>query len=196
LLGIERINDIPSQLVPEVYYQYLQRGYTELLENVFEHNAQDIASLAGLTLLLESALQSPSDFHEIAGYIYFALGESHKRKKILSEAQRFYELALEAHIEPAIYSKVCYELARIYIRNQDYAEASELWMKLITLYPECMKSQELKRLAIHFEHYDKDLTKAFYFAAKGSEEIKDNADFEKRVARIFKKMLKGIKVSP
>ena len=192
LLTVERINDIPSQLVPEVYYQYLQRGYSELLEFVFEHNVQDIASLAGLTLLLENALKCPADYNELAGYIFFAQGQLHQKNKLIDDAKRFYELAMKADLEPKIFAKLCVELSRIYIDKQDFTGASDLWMKLVTSYPEILKTREFKRLAIHFEHYDKDFAKAFYFASKGSQEMNNRIDFEKRVTRIFKKLLGNI----
>src|SRR4030042_2220295 len=86
LLGIERIDDIPSQLIPEIYYQYLRTGYSELLEHVFEHNAQDIASLAGVAVYLNNALLEPERHEEICSSLYYAMGKKASKRKELSKA--------------------------------------------------------------------------------------------------------------
>jgi len=48
ILGVRRGSDIPSSLVPEFYFTYLQTGNPGPLVPVVEHNRQDIVSLARL----------------------------------------------------------------------------------------------------------------------------------------------------
>lgn len=52
ILGVERDLDIPGELIPERYFRYLKERDPALLEEVFEHHAQDIASTAALFLEL------------------------------------------------------------------------------------------------------------------------------------------------
>ncbi|MFW6138758.1 MAG: ribonuclease H-like domain-containing protein [Spirochaetota bacterium] len=50
-LGVNRWEDIPGYLVPEIYFQYLQhQDVTEKLLGVFRHNKTDVLSLAALLL--------------------------------------------------------------------------------------------------------------------------------------------------
>ncbi len=49
ILRIERQDDIPSQLVPRLYWKYLQTGDGRLLQPVLEHNVTDILTMVTLT---------------------------------------------------------------------------------------------------------------------------------------------------
>lgn len=48
LLGKERVNDVPSQMIPEFYETYLRTGNPGPLMPIVEHNRQDVCSLVGL----------------------------------------------------------------------------------------------------------------------------------------------------
>lgn len=49
-LGIERSEDVPGSLAPQLYFQYLADGDPAPLEGVFRHNASDLLSLACLAI--------------------------------------------------------------------------------------------------------------------------------------------------
>ncbi|MFQ6003390.1 MAG: ribonuclease H-like domain-containing protein, partial [Candidatus Zixiibacteriota bacterium] len=48
LLNVERKIDIPSCLIPQIYFDYLRSGSIDQLIPVFHHNIHDILSLVGL----------------------------------------------------------------------------------------------------------------------------------------------------
>jgi hypothetical protein len=48
LLGFNREDDIPGFEIPGVYYDYLKRGASQKIADVFTHNEWDIVSLAGI----------------------------------------------------------------------------------------------------------------------------------------------------
>ncbi len=52
VFGITRVDDVPSQMVPEFYEAYLRTGNPGPLIPVVGHNRQDVVSLARLFLLL------------------------------------------------------------------------------------------------------------------------------------------------
>jgi len=45
VLGIPRFDDLPGAQVPQRFFDYLKTGNFDLLTDVLEHNAQDVASL-------------------------------------------------------------------------------------------------------------------------------------------------------
>jgi uncharacterized protein YprB with RNaseH-like and TPR domain len=47
-----RVGDVPGELVPDVYREFVRSGDTRLLADVFHHNALDLITLAELTVLL------------------------------------------------------------------------------------------------------------------------------------------------
>jgi hypothetical protein len=55
ILGINRETDLPGELVPEFYYEYLRTGNAGFLKPIVDHNRQDVISLvnvlSGLTEL-------------------------------------------------------------------------------------------------------------------------------------------------
>lgn len=54
LLGIARINDLPSDAIPQYYTEYLDRGDSRLLVPILNHNRQDVITLASLFSYLVS----------------------------------------------------------------------------------------------------------------------------------------------
>lgn len=49
-----RVDDVPGELVPDVYREFVQSGDTRLLADVFHHNALDLITLVELTVVLIS----------------------------------------------------------------------------------------------------------------------------------------------
>ena len=60
MLGVRRVSDLPSSLVPAFYSMYLETGSPAPLRPILDHNRQDIESLALLlrTLLKEAPLEA------------------------------------------------------------------------------------------------------------------------------------------
>lgn len=56
-LGIEREEDVPGSLAPQLYFQFLADGNPEPLEGVFRHNEIDLMSLACLSIRFGFLLQ-------------------------------------------------------------------------------------------------------------------------------------------
>ncbi|MBD3184899.1 exonuclease, partial [Candidatus Poribacteria bacterium] len=54
ICGRKREGDVPGSLVPEVYKEFVKRGDTRLLAEVFHHNALDLITLTELTVILLS----------------------------------------------------------------------------------------------------------------------------------------------
>jgi uncharacterized protein YprB with RNaseH-like and TPR domain len=66
ILGVERQGDLPGELIPYVYFEYVRTHEIFRLMPVFHHNAIDILSLACLTAIV------PRAFH--AGHAGFSHG--------------------------------------------------------------------------------------------------------------------------
>jgi uncharacterized protein len=48
ILGISRETDLPGELVPEFYYEYLRTGNAGYLKPIVDHNRQDVVSLVNV----------------------------------------------------------------------------------------------------------------------------------------------------
>src|SRR4029453_18483111 len=51
LMGLRRQGDIAGEEIPHVYFDWVRRRDARMLARVFEHNRQDIVSLAALAVL-------------------------------------------------------------------------------------------------------------------------------------------------
>jgi hypothetical protein len=58
VLGFRRFEDLPSWMIPSVYFQFVREGDARLLGGVLEHNRDDILSLMALTGWLARTYQS------------------------------------------------------------------------------------------------------------------------------------------
>lgn len=54
ICGRRRFGDVPGELVPDVYREFVRSGDIRLLADVFHHNALDLITLAELTVMLLS----------------------------------------------------------------------------------------------------------------------------------------------
>jgi uncharacterized protein YprB with RNaseH-like and TPR domain len=59
VLGLERLEDIPGSMIPEVWLGYARTGEAPLMRQVLSHNAEDVASLARLVSKAQSIFDRP-----------------------------------------------------------------------------------------------------------------------------------------
>lgn len=58
ILGVYREGDLPGELIPYVYFEYLRNQEAQRLVPIFHHNAMDILTLACLTGIVSAAFRS------------------------------------------------------------------------------------------------------------------------------------------
>jgi uncharacterized protein YprB with RNaseH-like and TPR domain len=61
ILGVERHGDLPGEMIPYYYFEYLRTQQAFRLAPVFHHNAIDILSLACLTAIVPMAFRAPEE---------------------------------------------------------------------------------------------------------------------------------------
>ncbi len=158
ILGVYREGDVPSYLVPQIYFEYLRYGRVDPLRGVFYHNAQDILSLAALAAVSGRMFEDPL-CHEVEhaediyslGRLYIQVGKSER-------AERALRAALEADLPEGLRQAAVYDLSFHYKRQQRWEEAIHLWDLAISeshdrLYP-------FVELAKFYEHRAKDFERA------------------------------------
>jgi hypothetical protein len=62
ILGVERQGDLPGELIPYVYFEYVRTHEIFSLMPVFHHNAIDILTLACLTAIVPRAFHGQAEF--------------------------------------------------------------------------------------------------------------------------------------
>lgn len=67
ILGVERQGDLPGEMIPYVYFEYLRTREAFRVAPIFHHNAMDILTLACLTAIVPYAFRSAEETPLAAG---------------------------------------------------------------------------------------------------------------------------------
>lgn len=128
-LGRQRLDDLPGALVPQVYYDALQREERALLEPIARHNAWDLVATLGLLWQVAHDLEAPlapgADPHDLFGRF------RHARSRADDEAAAAALEACLAADPPAwVRRRAVAELARLHRRRGAVGERHALWERM------------------------------------------------------------------
>ena len=151
LLGVPRVDDLPGAQVPERFFSYLKTGDFHLLDDVLEHNEQDIVSLQNLLCHMCRMYENPEQlrFDEDV----YSMGVALDRFRHTEEARRCYQLA-GGSMHAASQSR----LAQSYRRGGEKEEAVRVWQGMIRRREGGIAPYV--ELAKHYEHAEKDYAAA------------------------------------
>jgi uncharacterized protein YprB with RNaseH-like and TPR domain len=194
LMGLRRHGDIPGEEIPQVYFDWVRRRDARLLARVFEHNRQDIVSLAALAVLAcqwveESRAEDPRDI--------FSLGRVLERGRRYERSETEYRRALSAG-SPDVRGPALMRLGWRAKRKGDHARAAELWAQA----GEAGEVEGWRELAMHHEHRSRDLELALAAVERGTRlvESAESNDprarhqaeaFERRRQRLHRKQVRA-----
>lgn len=157
IINIRRENDIPSYLIPQVYFEYLRTKDPQPLGRIFYHNEIDILSLVSLTIMLNQIHQHPiaelnnhTDLKTLAKY-YENTNQWHRNIPIYRSLLET-EMNLEAKTDIRLLLSFCYK------RIGDYENAVTLWEQLLT--NGSFRIEPYEELAKYYEHRVRDYAKA------------------------------------
>jgi len=154
LLGHEREDDVPGELIPHLYFDFLRSGNERRLEAVFRHNADDLVTLAALAARLLALAAAPEETHEdsleLAG-----LARLFERADEPERAAALYEQALTDHLPEESARAARLRLSFLYKRRREYESAAALWRELADDRSPADRIAliALEQLAICYEHY-------------------------------------------
>ncbi len=157
LLGIPRVDDLPGAQVPERFFSYLKTGDFTLLDDVLDHNEQDIVSLQNLLSHMCRMYENPEQlrFDEDV----YSMGVALERFHHGQEARRCYALA-GGEMHAASQSR----LAQSYRKSGERAEAVRIWQEMIRRREGGIAPYT--ELAKHYEHVEKDYAAALDMVRK------------------------------
>ena len=157
VLKIERDNDIPSSIIPGLYFSFLRGGPPASLVPVFEHNRMDLQGLAMLAGRMAEMLEDPQSAGCSAAEL-FGISSVLKRRGDPQAAGETCRQALLRGLPEAAERAARRELALSARRERDFGLANEQWQRLLRDPQEGLLACE--QLAIHYEHRERDLGRA------------------------------------
>ena len=156
LLGLDRGDDLPGAVMPQLYFRYLRARDLRPLPRIFAHNRWDLVALAGLAVRAEALLTGPDPRHDPREWIGAA--RWFERRDPVRSA-RFYEAALAADLPEDTRARVAWRLGALWRRAGRPAEALVLWARAAAAEPPPPLGL-LVDLAKLYEHHARDLAAA------------------------------------
>ncbi len=199
VLGWNRGADVMSELIPQIYFNYLRGGPPEPLVPIFHHNQMDLRGLAGLARRVLSLLGNP-ETHGQDPLELFGVSRICERRGETARARKLYERSIARELPPETDRAARRSLARIAKREGDHEFACGLWEELLGNSREGFEAYE--QLAIHYEHRAREPYRAAALARKALAELRHanrlgtiaprayrerRACFERRLARLERK---------
>ncbi len=160
LLKVKRTGDIPSHLIPEIYFRYLRSRDPRPLVPVFYHNQVDILSMVTLLILKLTVMNAEPDSISVpldrlaVGRLYEDMGEATK-------AHRWYSEMLNSKLPAPEHKQALLKSALMHKRDRHYHRACKLWKEAINFKGFVLEPYE--ELAKAYEHHLHDLHAAKYY---------------------------------
>lgn len=170
LLGFARAGDLPSHLVPQVWFDFVRAGNTARLPDILAHNRWDLVSLVALAARL-ARLYARAD-HPEADVVGIA-------RRLLRRGEASSAHAQLERAQDHLDRRGLLVLAKLARRQGDWARAVGLWQQAAA--QDCPEA--LLCLAKYYEHVARDRTAALACAERLAG-LRPGPDLARRLARL------------
>jgi uncharacterized protein YprB with RNaseH-like and TPR domain len=180
ILGVERVGDVGGALIPNLYFEYLRTRNIRPLLPVFTHNAFDILSLACLTAVVPAAFRDPSRLKSAAEMV--GLGRWLRSEGRQEEALALFREALHHPVAEPLLWETLWQAADLERKLGRHHAAVALWSELSTV-ENPFRAQAYERLAIHYEHREKNAAMALEMT-RAARALVDSEALQRREQRL------------
>lgn len=126
ILGLARTQeDVPSWVIPSLYFGYLRSGDARAMKSVFYHNAMDVLSLAALLSHVAGLLDDP--LNVVHGLDVVAIGKMFESLGRIEKAAQLYEHGLACDLPEEVYWDTVRRLSFAQKRHGNLSAAVTLW---------------------------------------------------------------------
>jgi uncharacterized protein YprB with RNaseH-like and TPR domain len=186
ILGVEREGDLPGELIPYCYFEYLRQRQAFRLVPIFHHNAMDIVSLACLTAIVPLAFGSPDQVKfrhgaDLVGLARWLLAAGRDE-----ESLGLYRRAVDLGLPDALLFRALFEIGSIEKRLGRDAAALETFSDLAAS-PNSHRGQAFEELAKYYEHRERNYPLALEMT-RSARETADSPELAHREQRLRRRL--------
>jgi hypothetical protein len=153
ILGQERIQDIPGEMIPQIYFEYLRQRQVGLLRQVLDHNFYDIANMILLAMQIGLITSDPFKFINNDDDL-FSLAKYYYQRNFLDSARPLFQQVLNSAKNPQLRIEALFFLSMLYKRTGDYQLSVDLFQQLLKIQGD--HANAIEELAKYFEHQEKN----------------------------------------
>ena len=156
ILGVEREGDLPGEMIPYVYFDYLRSREAWRLAPILHHNALDILTLACLTAVVPLAFHSPERAQLTHGAEIAGLARWFQQAEQFDRAAELFRRAIQSrHIRDEVLFRAMWDLACLE-KKLGNADAALALFTDLTACPNAFRPDAYEELAKHYEHREKN----------------------------------------
>jgi uncharacterized protein YprB with RNaseH-like and TPR domain len=159
VLGFEREGDVPGEMIPYLYFEYLRRQEAFRLAPVFHHNAMDIVTLACLTAIVPHAFHAPGEARLNHGAEMVGLGRWLRQAERFDDAITLFRRAIDHGLRDELLFRTLWDLARLEKKQGHEAACLEILTDLAGS-RNAFRASALEELAKYYEHREKNYAMA------------------------------------
>jgi tetratricopeptide (TPR) repeat protein len=183
LLEISRGDDIPSELIPYYYFDFIRTGDAGKISQVFYHNRMDILSMVTLAHRIHAACHNPSALLSRRGIEHVILGKLFMERGMIERATGCLEEAFRRCDGPLQWDALKF-LSLVYKRKGEWERSAALWEDMIS-WDGRRNPFPYVELAKYYEHRSKDYSKALEMVQRAFETV-DHLNFSEREALLHR----------
>ena len=186
ILGVERQGDLPGELIPYVYFEYLRTREACKLLPIFHHNAIDIVTLACLCGIVPWAFHSPENARLSHGAEMVGLARWLRNAGQLQSALGLFRRAIERGLPDDLLFRTLWDIADLEKKLGSTCAAIETLTE-IAASRNPFRAAAFEELAKHYEHRERNYAMALEMT-RGALEIEKRDAFRHRAARLERRL--------
>lgn len=160
LFSLRREGDVPGELIPAIYQEYVRGQSPENIVPVLTHNVQDVVSMAGLLLLMGGVLEAGENLPDGCGHELMGLAKLLHKRGDRERAVACRERAVGDLVEPDLQFKAMMDLGWDYKRMERWDDALETFASAARMAPPDLALAAHEERAKIFEHKKADFDAA------------------------------------
>jgi uncharacterized protein YprB with RNaseH-like and TPR domain len=182
ILGVEREGDLPGELIPYCYFEFLRTQRAFKLVPIFHHNAIDILSLACLTAIVPFAFRSPDDAVLLHGADWIGLARWLNQAGREEEALRLLRRAVDMGLPDHLLFRTLWDIA-LWEKRAGREDAALSVVTDLAASRNPYRVRALEALAKHYEHRERNYAMALEMTRSALAE-EDSPEIRKREQRL------------
>jgi hypothetical protein len=182
ILGVERQGDLPGEMIPYVYFEFLRTQEAFRVVPIFHHNAIDILSLACLTAIVPFAFRSPEDAPLRHGPDLIGLARWVEQAGRREEALSLFRRAVDMGLPDDLLFRTLWDIA-VMEKRLGREEAALAAFAELAGSRNPYRVRALEEVAKHYEHRERNYAMALE-TTRSALVLEDNSALRRREERL------------
>jgi len=186
ILGVERQGDLPGELIPYVYFEYVRTREIFKLLPIFHHNAIDILTLACLTAIVPRAFSAPDRAEFAHGAEMVGLARWWRQAEQHENALALFRQALDRNLPDDLLFRTMWDIA-VLEKKLGREHAALPVLTDLAASPNPLQAEAFVELAKYYEHRERNYAMALEMT-RNALAIEDSEALRRRAARLEKRL--------